>query len=278
MNDFTRQRLALPTGVELDVHQSGDPAGVPLLLLHGYTDTAGSMLPLMERLPPGVRAIAVTQRGHGDSSKAAGYAMTDFAADAAAVLDRLGVSRAVVYGHSMGSVIAQRFALAHPRRTAALILEGGAPGFAGNAVVAEFYETAIKELRDPIDPAFARAFQLSAVAKPPAPGFLDMAVAETCKLPAAAWKAIGRAMMAERLDAELSRIAAPTLLLWGELDAFVGREDQDRLLAGLSRAELKAFPDLGHSPHWEDPARTAALIGPFTLRHGARTPVPETTP
>lgn len=58
---FMRTRLSLPTGVELDVLQSGDPTGVPLVLLHGLSDSLASMRPMMEHLPQGVRVIAITQ-------------------------------------------------------------------------------------------------------------------------------------------------------------------------------------------------------------------------
>ena len=60
MSSPTRTRITTSPGVELDVIQSGDPAGVPLLLLHGLSDSNASMRVLMDELPPGILiAVAV---------------------------------------------------------------------------------------------------------------------------------------------------------------------------------------------------------------------------
>lgn len=267
---FMPTRIALSTGVELDVIQSGDPTGVPLLLLHGLSDSAVSMRPLMEALPPGIRVIAVTQRGHGDSSKPAGPYTTDaFVADAVAAMDKLGAPRAVIFGHSMGSIVAQRLAMKHPERVAGLILEGAFPGLKGNPTVDAFYDEAIKDLRDPIDPAFTQAFQESTLARPVPPAFLDLVTTESCKLPAHAWKAIFQDLMVQDLGPELRAIRAPTLLLWGDQDGFVARADQDRLLTGIRGAALTVLEGAGHDPHWEEPQRAAELIAAFIQRHVA---------
>ena len=272
MNPYLTARLALPTGVELEVIQSGDRGGVPLLLLHGLSDSAPSMRPLMEHLPRGFRAIAVSQRGHGDSSKPEGpYTVEAFVADAAAVLDRLGLRQAVVFGHSMGSVIAQRFAMAYPQRTLALILEGAFPGLKGNAAVDAFYDEHIASLPDAIHPAFAREFQESTLAKPVSPDFLELIVSESCKLPGHAWKAILHDLMALDTGPDLGRIRAPTLLLWGDQDTFAGAAEQQRLVDGIPDAVLKRFCRTGHDPHWEEPARAARLISDFVAR---RAPAP----
>lgn len=265
-----RTRLSLSAGVELDVIQSGDPTGVPLILLHGLSDSLLSMRPMMERLPKGVRAIAITQRGHGDSSKPAGpYTADAFVTDAAEAMDKLDVRRGVVFGHSMGSVIAQRLAITHPDRVAGLVLEGAFPGLKGNPAVQAFYDEAIRDLRDPIDPAFARSFQESTIARAIPAELMELVVAESCKLPAHAWKAIFQGLMADDLGPELSRIKAPTLLLWGDQDAFVSRADQDRLLAGIRGSALTVFEGTGHDPHWEEPDRAAELIAVFIQRHVA---------
>lgn len=265
-----RTRITVSPGVELDVLQSGDPAGVPVLLLHGISDSAPSMRPLMEALPADIRAIAVTHRGHGDSSKPAGpYTIDAMAADAEAVLDRLGIDRAVVLGHSMSSIVAQRFAATRSRRVAGLILVGGFPGLKGNAAIDAFYDADIAGLQDPIDPQFARAFQESTLSRPVPPAFLDFVTNESCKLPAPAWKALFQDMMRIDTTAELASIRTPTLLLWGDQDAFVTLADQQRLLAGLEGSALRTFTGVGHAPHWEDPQRAAQVIAVFIQRHVA---------
>jgi len=263
-----RTRITVSPGVELDVIQSGDPTGVPLVLLHGLSDSNASMRVLMDRLPRGIRAIAITQRGHGESSKPLGPYTTDaFVADLASALDRLGVGKAVIYGHSMGSVVAQRFATQHPQRVAGLILEGAFPGLKGNPAVAGFYAGEIAGLTDPIDPTFAREFQLGTISRPLPPEFIDLVSRESQKLPARAWKQILQDMMQIDTTADLARLRVPALLLWGDRDTFVLRSDQERLNKALKGSTLVVFQGTGHDPHWEEPGRTAELVAVFIQRH-----------
>jgi non-heme chloroperoxidase len=272
MTTFRSRHLSVGAGVELDVIESGDPGGLPLLLLHGLSDSNRSMKPMMAELPPSIRAIAVTQRGHGDSAKPLGpYTTAAFVADAAMALDQLGVRRAVVLGHSMGSVVAQHLALGHPARVQGLVLVGAFPGLKDNPAVEAFYDAEVKDMTDPIDPAFARAFQASTIARPLPPEFFEMVVGESQKLPAHAWKAIFRDMLQDATDAGLPRITAHTVLLWGDQDSFVSRSDQDRLLA-IPGSRLEVFEGTGHDPQWEEPARAARIVAEHVRRCFA--PVP----
>ena len=84
------QTAELATGVTLEYTEQGDPSGVPVLLLHGLSDSRRSFERVLPHLPASIRALAVTQRGHGDSGKPeSGYTADDFAADAAAFMDAL---------------------------------------------------------------------------------------------------------------------------------------------------------------------------------------------
>jgi pimeloyl-ACP methyl ester carboxylesterase len=64
---------------------------------------------------------------------------------------------------------------------------------------------------------------------------------------------------------DLSTIAAPTLLLWGDHDALFTRDDQDRLLEVLPSARLTVYEDTGHCPNWERPERVAADVAKLVL-------------
>src|SRR5262245_142089 len=114
--------VELPGAVRLPYVEQGDPSGVPLLFLHGVTDSWHSFEPVLPHLSPSIHAFALTQRGHGDAGRpASGYRARDFAADVAAFLDALALGPTVIVGHSMGSTNAQRFAIDHPERTRALV-------------------------------------------------------------------------------------------------------------------------------------------------------------
>src|SRR5688572_4155025 len=110
--------VALSTGVTLPYVEQGDPSGVPVVLLHGVTDSWRSFEPVLPFLPGSIRAFALTQRGHGDADRpAADYRPSDMAADVAAFLTSQGLDSAVIVGHSMGSTVALQYALDYPERT-----------------------------------------------------------------------------------------------------------------------------------------------------------------
>src|SRR5688500_17624428 len=93
------RRIHLATGVELHYVEQGDPAGSPLILLHGGTDSWHSWELILPRISRAYHAYALDQRGHGESGKPdSGYAVADFARDVVAFMDALGIARAAVVG------------------------------------------------------------------------------------------------------------------------------------------------------------------------------------
>lgn len=244
--------------------EQGDLTGMPILLLHGYTDSWRSFEPLLRRLPRGLRAVAPTQRGHGDAGRPAeGYGQRDFAADALALMDALGIGRALVVGHSMGSQVAMRLAQDHPDRVLGLVLIGAFASLGRNAAVREFWDGAVRHLTDPVDRGFVEDFQRSTLARPVPPEFFETVVRESLKLPARVWRAVLRDLMEAGNEPDAAGIAAPTLLLWGDGDGFCPREEQERLASGIAGARLVALEGTGHAPQWEEPDRVAAEIAAF---------------
>ncbi|MBE7549980.1 MAG: alpha/beta hydrolase [Anaerolineales bacterium] len=257
-----QKRVKLSTGVELPYVEQGDPAGVPVLLLHGYTDSWHSFEPVLPYLPSSIHAIALTQRGHGEADRpATGYHFQDFAADLAAFMDTLKLRPAVIAGTSMGSSIAQRFVLDYPGRTLGLVLMGSATTWR-NPVVWELGDV-ISTLTDPIDPSFVREFQKSCLAQPVPQAFFDTIVQESLKVPAWVWKAALEAHLEADYLNELGKIKVPTLILWGDQDAIHPRSEQEALLAAVAGAQLIVYSGAGHALHWEEPARFAADLVTF---------------
>jgi non-heme chloroperoxidase len=159
------------TVVQLPVVAAGDPAGMPVVLLHGLSDSWRSFETVLSHLH-GVRAMAMTLRGHGDAPKPdGGYDAGTLADDVVAVLDDAGVQRAVVVGHSMGTIIGTRLAIDHPERVAGLVLAGGRATFDGPDM-REFFGF-LDGIEDPVDPGFLREFQESTVERPVPAGVID---------------------------------------------------------------------------------------------------------
>jgi non-heme chloroperoxidase len=262
---MTVARVTLATGVTLEYVERGDRTGTPVVFLHGVTDSWRSFEPMLPHLPASIRAIAVTQRGHGDSSRPDAYRYTDFSADVAALLDALDIRSAVVVGHSMGSLVAQRFALDHPDRTGGLVLLGAFPTIKGHPDVQAMWDGALATLTDPVDPSLAREFQVSTLAQPIAPALLDTYVAESLKVPARVWKATFREFLDSDFSSEIGRISAPTLVIAADKDAFSRRQERDALVAGIRGAVATDYVGAGHAMHWEEPARVARDVAGFVM-------------
>jgi pimeloyl-ACP methyl ester carboxylesterase len=231
-------------------------AGEPLLLLHGYSDSAGAWAPVLPHLPAEWRVAAPDQRGHGRSERPEGdYAIATFAADSARLLDALGWERATVVGHSLGGMIAQRFAIDFPERLARLVLVGTTPYCAGPAcdeLVAAVRAFGAEAPRD-----FVAAFQAGTVSRALPPAFFASVVETSCAMPARVWRAIAEEIVRCDLRDELPSITAPTHVIWGDADNFFGPAEQEALRKGIPGATFSVYAGAGHSPHWEEPERFA---------------------
>lgn len=260
--------IELTNGVKLRYVEQGDPAGAPVLFLHGITDSWRSFEPVLPHLPASIHAFAISQRGHGDSDRpAADYNTRDFAADIAAFMDAFNLERAVIAGHSMGSSIARRFALDYPERTLGLVLMGSFFAFRGNPELADLRD-AVSRLTDPVDYGFALEFQQSTLAGPVPQTYLDVVVEESLKVPARVWRAALEGLLEDDHTAELRRIDSPTLIVWGDKDAFCPDSDQQALRAAIRGSQLITYPGVGHALHWEEPERFAADLAAFAEKLG----------
>jgi non-heme chloroperoxidase len=266
---FATTRLA--TGPQIHYTEQGDPDGDPIVFLPAYADSWFSYSRILPLLPAPYHAYALDQRGHGDSERpACCYTVDDFAADAVAFLDAAGIERATLVGHSGSCLTARRVAVTHPDRVMGLVLIGAPLSLAKPSVLA--FQSAVHALEDPVPAPFAREFQAGAVHVPLPEEFLKGLVAASLKLPAHVWKAALDGLVAFDDAADLGRISAPTLLIWGDHDAVVSLEDQQRLRDAIPAARLKVYPETGHSPHWERPERVAADLDASRDRSGPPDP------
>ena len=263
----TAESVTLASGLRLSFAEHGESSPVTVVLWPGPTDSWRSYAPVLDRLPPEVRAIAVSPRGHGDSDKpVAGYRIEDFADDALELLDALGIERAVLAGHSGSCLVARRVALDHPERVAGLVLEASPTTLRGNRDLERFVREVIEALVDPIDPGFARSFVADTSSETVAPGTLDSFVEDVLEVPARVWHEMFSALLEQDDTDELARIVAPTLLIWGDGDELVPREMQDDLVDAMPNADLTVYAGVGHTPRWEDPQRFAADVARFIER------------
>ena len=194
------ENIRLETGPRLHYAECGNPDGEPVVFLHGWPDSWFSFSRLLPLLPESVRALAVDQRGFGDSDRPeSGYAIPEMGADVIAFFDALQINRATLVGHSFGSFVARQAAIAQPQRVAALALIG--TGFAAASTpVLQDLQNVVRDLPDPIPAEFVRDFQASTLYRPVPTEFFERIVAESLKLPPRLWRlAIDRLVEYRRL-------------------------------------------------------------------------------
>lgn len=194
--------------------------------IHGI---GGSLDYWADLLPgfPGFRHLSYDVRGMGQSEGTDGpIALDDWATDLSLLLRALDVESAIIVGHSMGGVIAQRFSIDHPQQTQALVL----------------VSTSSR-----VGPA-AEEFWLKQADGTEAGGQLRLAAAQ-------------RAVASYNMDEELPAVTVPTLIIVGEEDERTppgGSVILSRLIEG---SELEIYPGIGHNALRESPEAVQRVDG-----------------
>jgi pimeloyl-ACP methyl ester carboxylesterase len=117
---FTQEQVQLD-GVKLNVYKGG--TGEPLLLIHGYAQSALMWAPLMTQLKNKFTIIVPDLRGTGQSeAPAGGYDKVSMAGDMKNLLAHYNISKARVVGHDIGLMVAYAFAAKYPEMTEKLVL------------------------------------------------------------------------------------------------------------------------------------------------------------
>jgi non-heme chloroperoxidase len=255
--------VRLKTGVRLHYVEQGDPNGPAIILLHGYSDSWVSYTPVLPLIDRKYHVYVPDLRGHGDSDRpATGYTFPDFAGDVIAFMNAKGLKKATVVGHSMGSFVAQHVATMAPERVEKLVLIGSAPAVRNDAVLQ--LQREVSRLTDPVSLEFVREFQTSVVFQPVPDEFMDRIIQESLKVPARVWRDAMAGMLASNAKIDLSKIAAPTLIIWGDRETvFPNRSDQEALRKAIPNATLKVYPETGHCPNWEEPHQFAKDLDEF---------------
>ncbi|MDG6251562.1 alpha/beta hydrolase [Methanocalculus sp.] len=256
--------IELNTGIIIQYVEKGDPSGVPVLLLHGLSDSWHSFELVLPHLPGTIRAFSLSQRGHGDSQRPEkDYQVKDLANDVKAFLDALDISKAVILGHSLGSAVAQRFVIDYPERTLGMVVAGSFYNLAKSPVLKEISASFTSQLNDPKDPEFVREFQESTIARPVQESFFETIVQESLKVPARVWQALVDGALQDDFSEKLHTIKLPTMIIWGDRDVITTRNDQEAQIAAIQNAHYVEYSDTGHAPHWEEPRRFALDLVTF---------------
>jgi pimeloyl-ACP methyl ester carboxylesterase len=259
-----KRTAVLPNGIRLAYFELGDVKGLPVLLLHGFTDSARSWSLIAPYLATGFRLVAPDLRGHGHSDKPEGcYTIPEMAHDVRLLIEELDFAPTNVVGHSLGGRLAQAVAERWPRIVGKIVL------MSTSAVPRErrswLWEN-IQALRDPIDPESAFIREWCSGVMPVDESFLTHVRRESAAVPSRIWYSIHYEQIAYDPSPLLQDISATTLILHGEQDSIATAEHQAHLKEAIVGAAFISLPGHGHNMHWEDPERVAGLIRTFLER------------
>lgn len=263
-NHADSQVVALDA-VDLEVVSLGSGES-PLLLLHGYTGCVLDWVDVMGPLARERRVIAYDHRGHGGSGHLAdgepAYSFDALVADLDALVDALGMSAFHLLGHSMGGVVAMRYALANRHRIASLVLMDTAASTQGGMPI-----EVVEGLAE-IDRTAGRQAMVDAITGfvPPATEVLrERGLIKLNALDIEAF--VGFARELDRYPSMLGELAGldvPTTVICGSNDPLVTAcTELSEIIPG---ATLELLADAGHSPQEDQPQAWLAALA----RHFAR--------
>lgn len=258
----------------MQVHYRDEGQGPPLLLLHGTSSSLHTWDGWTQRIGAGRRIVRLDLPGFGLTGPAPDhdYRSTRLARVARTLLDQLHVERADVAGNSLGGRVALTLASETPERVRGLVLVDAA-GMSGQAPPPIFRlarTPVLGGLLRWITPRFLVKKNVrevygdaSRVSEPLVDRYYDLARREGNR------EALLRRLDGPRdpdLDDILPRIAAPTLVQWGEKDVWIAESFGRRIAAGIPNAKLVVYPGAGHVPMEEIPDETARDADAFLAR------------
>jgi pimeloyl-ACP methyl ester carboxylesterase len=260
-------------GVRLHVRDTGPRNAPAVLLLHGFGASLHTWEDWARQLEDGFRVVRLDLPGFGltGPDPTGDYTDDRTVRVLAALMDALGLPRAGVVGSSMGGRMAWFFAAAEPGRVDKLVLM--APdGFAGPGreygkvptvpFLAKLLPYVLPERL--LRRMLARAYGDPAVLTEEVfARYRDMLLAPGVRR--AILARVGQSMLPEP-EPLLRRIRAPTLLVWGEKDALVPFRNAADYTKALPDSAVVSFPDLGHVPQEEAPARSLEPVRAFLAR------------
>ena len=239
-----------------EVHGSG-PA---VVFVHGSGGNALSWWQQIPHFAARHRVVAFDHRGFGRSTcPPEALDPRHFADDLAAILDAAGVARAALVCQSMGGWTGLPFALAHPERSAALVLAGTPGGVVTKTIQRDSAEVPKR--------AAARGFLGMALAR----GFLDRNPARAFLYerigslnPPATLGTMLPKLIAFQIDpGQLAAFHVPTLLMVGTEVAFFSVEGLREVADAIPGARLQVLPGAGHSAYFEEPDVFNGLVESF---------------
>ncbi len=252
------------------IHYEVNGTGAPVVFVHGLGVTSNVWFAQREVLSRDFRVIVYDRSGCGLSARRSeGYSIAGWADELAALLDDVEVETSIVVGHSLGSMVAQRFAETYPERTRALVLVGGEAALSPegrdiltsradvierrglSAVVDTWLESVLAPATREANPTLAGLLRAMFLAND-AHTYVQQAMA----------------LRDGDVRPQQGDIRCPTLLLAGDQDPVTPVAWQRDIQAAIPGSRLQLFPDTAHMVMLESPSAFNVALLEFLLGLG----------
>jgi pimeloyl-ACP methyl ester carboxylesterase len=255
-------------GLRLHYVDWGNASAPPLILVHGGLDHCRNWDAIARELQPHFHIMAPDLRGHGDSewAKGSSYSLTDNVYDLTRLMRFAGLQDAAIVGHSMGGMVALAYAGTYPEKVSRLVvLDGAFLSSSQAAPIAEQMSRWVNQLDRIGDHQESTFATIEEAAKRLSARNKRLTAVQALHLASHGvrkgddglyrWKFdhYQRARAPYRLSSEdyaglWSRIACPTLLMWGD-ESFLPDPEAAGLLAHFRGAEMEKIAGAGHWLH-----------------------------
>lgn len=248
--------------------QKGSPA---IVLLHGYLESLDIWDDFTTLLAPQYRVVAIDLPGHGISTVHGEVHTMEFLADVLkGVLDRVGIERCFVAGHSMGGYVAQAFSEKYPEVLEGLILFHSSP----NPDSEEKKENRWREIeliRQDKKELLATLFAPKGFApenRRRLGGKIREMEEQIAMTDDEGIVALLRGMMERKdMNGMLHGLKAPQLFIFGRGDEFIPVEVAETIIAAQPQAEIAWLEHSGHMGFLEEPETAASILRAFMDKH-----------
>jgi pimeloyl-ACP methyl ester carboxylesterase len=282
-----------PASPTIRLHRTTSGAGPVLLLLHGVTRCGADWEPLLPALAAHWKVIALDQRGHGTSQRAGSYLVTDYVADVVRFMQEETADPVVLFGHSLGAMVAAAVAAELPDRVRGIILEDPPFHTMGNRIAGSTWQAQFTGMREAARKGGSVEEITDALAdiRLPASGGAFKRLGDLRDRASLAWSAQclsqldpevltpvieGRWLDGYDFPDALSRARCPTLLLQADPSAGGALTDADTesLKSIVSDCQQVRFHGCGHNLHRDRPESVLRAFADFaaTLPFSNNTP------
>lgn len=245
--------------------QVGDPAQPAIVFLHGLGGSRTAWDSVMAALGDRWFCVAWDLPGYGASSPLDHLTFPAIADAVVRLLDHLGIESAVIVGLSFGGQQAQHVAVRHPERVHRLVLADTSAVFGADGTdVDAWKQLRLAPLDQGVTPAMMAPGVIDAIT---AAGFggveRERAIAAFSRIPSSGLRAAVECLPSHDTRDALSLIAAPTLVIVGELDEETPLAYSEFLASEIPDAAVEVIAGVGHLTPSEAPAEFANVVGRF---------------